>query len=72
MIKEISVIRKLLSCLIICLLSILTIQAQTGNTITGKVTDKKGEDIIGASVLIKGTSLGTITDINGNFTLSNV
>lgn len=72
MIKEISVIRKLLSCLIVCLLSTLTIQAQTGNTITGKVTDKKGEDIIGASVLIKGTSLGTITDINGNFTLSNV
>jgi TonB-linked SusC/RagA family outer membrane protein len=38
-------------------------------TITGTVTD--GTDpVIGASVLVKGTSVGTITDANGNFTLS--
>jgi len=38
--------------------------------VTGKVTDKKtGETIIGATVLVKGTSIGTITDLNGAFAL---
>jgi len=37
--------------------------------ITGIVTDQKGEPIIGASLLIKGTKSGTITDVNGNFSL---
>lgn len=42
-------------------------------SITGKVTDKKlAEPVIGASVVIKGTSNGTITDFDGHFTLSNV
>ena len=39
--------------------------------ITGKVTDSQGEPIIGANVLeIGNTSNGTITDVNGNFSLS--
>mgnify|MGYP000711267508 CR=1 FL=1 len=38
-------------------------------TIKGKVIDAQGEAIIGANVRIKGTSIGTITDIDGNFTL---
>lgn len=42
---------------------------QTG-TITGKIIDSNGEAIIGASVVVKGTSNGTITDIDGNFTLT--
>ena len=37
--------------------------------ITGKVIDNERQPIIGASVLIKGTSLGTTTDVNGNFRL---
>lgn len=41
-------------------------------TIGGWVTDKSGEAIIGASVLVKGTSNGTITDFDGKFVLSNV
>jgi len=41
-------------------------------TITGSVVDAKGEPIIGASVLVKGTSNGTITDLDGNFSLRNV
>ena len=37
--------------------------------ITGKVTDDNGEALIGASILVKGTVKGTITDIEGSFTL---
>ncbi len=39
-------------------------------TITGTVKDQKGETIIGASVIVKGTTLGTYTDVNGNYTVS--
>ncbi|WP_436413461.1 TonB-dependent receptor [Petrimonas sp.] len=42
---------------------------QTHKTITGTVTDANGESIIGANIIEAGTSNGTITDINGKFTL---
>ena len=42
---------------------------QKGHTINGVVTDEKGETIIGANVSVKGTTIGTITDIDGKFTL---
>lgn len=38
--------------------------------INGLVYDENGEPIIGASILIEGTTIGTITDIDGNFTIS--
>ena len=38
-------------------------------TVSGVVKDNLGEPVIGASVLIKGTTTGTITDFDGNFTL---
>jgi outer membrane receptor protein involved in Fe transport len=60
--------------LISCLLLIITIfsYAQTG-TIKGSVTDSKTqESLIGTTVLIKGTTQGTITDFDGNFTLPEV
>ena len=37
--------------------------------ITGTVTDQTGETIISASVVVKGTTLGTVTDFDGNYTL---
>lgn len=39
-------------------------------SINGKVVDPSGEPIIGANVVVKGTTNGTITDIDGNFTLN--
>ncbi|MDA3930683.1 MAG: TonB-dependent receptor [Prolixibacteraceae bacterium] len=38
-------------------------------TITGNVTDKSGETLVGVSVLVKGTTIGTATDIDGNYSL---
>ncbi|AVM58874.1 SusC/RagA family TonB-linked outer membrane protein [Bacteroides heparinolyticus] len=43
---------------------------QQARKITGKVVDVSGEPIIGASVLVKGSSTGTVTDIDGNFTVN--
>lgn len=43
---------------------------QQSREITGKVTDTNGDPIIGASVLAKGTSNGTVTDINGEFSIN--
>lgn len=43
-----------------------------GKTVSGTVFDKTGETIIGASVVVKGTANGTITDFDGKFTLQNV
>src|SRR5690606_5351572 len=40
------------------------------SNVTGKVSDARGEALIGASVTVKGTSTGTITDFNGNYELS--
>ncbi|MBL4560679.1 MAG: TonB-dependent receptor [Labilibaculum sp.] len=44
---------------------------QTGNiTVNGKIVDENGESLPGTTVIQKGTSNGTITDIDGNFSLS--
>lgn len=57
----------LFSCFFI--VGISAVLAQT--SISGKVISADdGESIVGASVLVKGTTQGTITDINGNFTIS--
>lgn len=53
------------------LLMVLSVSAQTGTTINvrGTITDIAGEPIIGANILIQGTSSGTITDYDGNYLL---
>ena len=46
--------------------------AQTSR-VTGVVTaEEDGLPVVGASVLVSGTTLGTITDIDGKFTITNV
>ena len=44
--------------------------SQQDKKITGNVKDDTGEPVIGASVSVKGTTVGTVTDIDGNFTLN--
>ena len=39
-------------------------------SVTGNVTDALGEPIIGATVQVKGSTSGTITDLDGNFAIS--
>ena len=55
-----------LTCL---LLSASVAMAQT-KTVTGTVTDSTHEPLIGASILVKGTSTGAITDMNGKYSIS--
>ena len=57
--------------LMLCLFGLIGAMAQT-KTATGVVTDQAGEAVIGASVIVKGTTNGTITDLDGKFTLGNV
>ena len=50
--------------------SVLSSQStQQAKKITGKVLDAAGEPIIGASVLVKGSGTGAVTDIDGNFSV---
>lgn len=51
---------------LLLLLTPLMVQART---ITGTVTDQTGETIISASIIVKGTTIGTVTDFDGNYTL---
>lgn len=58
-------VRKLIVGLL-CICSTAATFAQTA-TVSGVVKDDTGEQVIGAGVLVKGTTLGTITDIDGHF-----
>ena len=43
---------------------------QTATVIKGKVTDASGEAVIGANIYLKGTTIGTVADLEGNFALT--
>ena len=49
--------------------SVTNASTQQSKRVKGTVVDKNGEPIIGANVVVKGTTNGTITDIDGNFSL---
>lgn len=46
--------------------------SQQQKSISGKVTDSSGAPLPGVSVVVKGTTSGTITDANGNYSISNI
>jgi hypothetical protein len=49
----------------------LTQKLNSNNEINGVVTDESGEPLIGANIVVRGTSIGTITDIDGHFSLAD-
>ena len=59
----------LLACLFV---GIGLVTAQTQRVTGVVISDEDGQPVIGASVQVKGTQQGTITDVDGKFTLSNV
>jgi len=46
--------------------------SQQQKSVSGKVTDSSGTSLPGVSVVVKGTTNGTITDVNGNYSILNV
>lgn len=54
-------------------MAVPAVQVEEQNaTVRGQVLDSKGEPVIGATVMVKGvSSLGTVTDLDGNFTINN-
>ena len=54
------------------LLAICSTAAMAQSKVSGKVVDASGEPVIGASVMVKGSSIGAITDFDGNFTVTDV
>lgn len=62
--------RKYFFLLILIVFTSISVYAQ--KTITGTVVDENREALIGVSVVVKGTSTGTITDLDGNYRMTNV
>jgi len=68
---KLKVIRSPHLSLLVCLLLLPAfIFAQSTNKIQGTVLDEKGESMPGVSVMIKGTTYGTTTDVSGKFTIN--
>ena len=57
---------------VIVMLAVLTLglQALAQNVVTGKVVDAKGEPVAAAGVQVKGTNVGVVTDLDGNFRIN--
>src|SRR4051812_14093489 len=62
--------RRILTLLLGVLFISVQALAQNTRTITGKITDEKGNPVPNASVLVKGTNLGTTTTTTGSFSLN--
>jgi TonB-linked SusC/RagA family outer membrane protein len=69
MINRYTTIQKL--CLWVALILPLGLMAQNA-TLTGTVTDELSEPLIGATVFLEGTSVGTVTDLDGNYRVENI
>lgn len=61
-----------LYCFLIGIFVSISAFAQEGTKVTGTVSDMSGDPLIGVSVSIKGTTNGTITDIDGQYSISSV
>lgn len=59
-----------ISFILLFMIGVINIYAQQNKTITGKVTDDTGEAIIGASIAVENTTIGVLTDVDGNYSIS--
>lgn len=62
--------QKLLSLLMVLIVTVTSAMAQ--KSVTGKITDDSGQPLPGATVLVKGTTNGTVSNSDGNYSISNV
>ena len=70
--KEKRSCRLILACCALLLFISVNAFAQQQVTVTGNVKDEKGEPIIGANVIVKGTGTGSVTNVEGDFSLANI
>lgn len=61
--------KRMLVLLVANLFAIVSLYAQQ-RTVTGNVTDPSGETLVGVNIVVKGTTLGTATDMDGNYSIS--
>ena len=52
---------------LLCLTGLFMASMVCAQSLTGTITDQAGEPIIGANVLVAGTDVGTVSDIDGSF-----
>ncbi len=62
--------RKMLKAMFLCILMVVSTGLFAQNIVTGSVKDDTGQLLPGVSVVVKGTTTGTVTDVEGKFTLS--
>ena len=71
--KDKNGIKKAFSLLLLCFFFVaVSLSSNAQQTVTGTVVDEGGLPLPGVSVVIKGTTTGTVTGIDGDFTISNV
>ena len=63
---------KQLKVFLVCVLGCLMLQPLAAQTLTvkGVVTDNYAEPVPGVNVMVKGTTTGTFTDVDGNYTIT--
>jgi len=61
--------RILIMSLLAIFVYVTNVYGQQTTVIKGKIVDSKGESVIGANVYLQGTTIGTVADLDGNFTL---
>ena len=69
---HIKIMKFICFCILLFHTGIVVALDQQGKKITGTVIDENGESVIGANVTVKGTTNGSVTDLDGHFELLNV
>mgnify|MGYP003438747055 FL=1 len=63
---------KVLTTFIFLIVLSINLYAQTSGKLVGRVTDESGEPLIGANVILDGTTMGAATDLEGYYSIINV